>query len=429
MSEKNRRAPRIFARVEEKDGARRGALHLYDAVGWDGIRAKDVVEKLEAIKDEGAEHLDIFINSPGGEVFDGLAVYSAISSWTKGKKRVHIDGLAASVASVIAMAGDEIEISPAGILMVHLPAGFVMGNAADMRKMADRLDSIRDVICGIYAERTGLSKVEVEKLVEEETWMTANEAVEKGFADVVSQREAEKKDSDDAGDDEGADDSLARAMTLFKKAPADVAKLLNLRCAAVAASSLPPKEPPMPENTPAAAPAAVDPTPVLVSLNTKPFEDRIAALTARAETVEKDQAGLLGVIGKATLGEAMAMVAGLKEKAGRADELAAQLAKLEAEKRAGQVAALLDTASREGRLTPAKREELMKADAPAFARDPTQLQVFLDCLQPVVVAVAAPKHEEPQKDPVASLTEDEKLFAAQLKVDQTKVAAFKAKTK
>jgi ATP-dependent Clp protease protease subunit len=427
MREKNRRAPRIFARVEEKDGARRGALHLYDAVGgWDGIRAKDVVATLEALRVEGATDLDVHINSPGGDIWEGSAIHAAIAAWPHGEKRVHIDGLAASIASVIAMAGDEIEISPAAMLMVHLPSAFAMGNATDMRKMADRLDAIRDVMCGVYAERTELSKAEVEKLVEEETWMSATEAVEKGFADKVSQREAEKEDGDE-GDDELANDSLARAVALFKKAPPDVAKLLNLRCAAAAASSLPPKEPPMPVPSPI-VPAAVIPV-ALVASDTKPFEERIAVLTARAETVEKEQAGLLGAIGKATLGEAMAMVAGLKEKAARADELAGQIAKLEAEKRAGQVAALLDTASREGRLTPVKREELMKAEAPAFARDPTQLQVFLDCLQPVVVPVAAPKHEEPQKDPVASLTDDEKHFAAQLKVDPKRVAEFKAKTK
>ena len=126
------RKPRIFARVEEKDGQKRGALHLYDAVGgFDGIRAKHVVEKLEALKDEGAEHLDVHINSPGGDVFEGMAIHTAIASWTRGEKRVHIDGLGASIASVIAMAGDEIEISPTAMVMIHEPRGFAMGQAVD----------------------------------------------------------------------------------------------------------------------------------------------------------------------------------------------------------------------------------------------------------------------------------------------------------
>jgi len=166
-----------------------------------------------------------------------------------------------------------------------------------------------------------------------------------------------------------------------------------------------------------------------IAVDTKAFEARFTALTERAEAAEKIHGELLAITGKATAGEALALVAGLKEKAVKADDLAAQLAKLEAEKRAGQVAELLDTASREGRLTPAKREELMKADAPAFARDPTQLKVFLDCLQPVVVPVAAPKHAEPTQDPEASLTEDEKHFAEQLKVDPKKIAAFKSQKK
>ena len=169
--------------------------------------------------------------------------------------------------------------------------------------------------------------------------------------------------------------------------------------------------------------------PEQIAVDTKAFEARFAALTERAEAAEKIHGELLAITGKATAGEALALVAGLKEKAAKADEFAAQLAKFEAEKRAGQVAALLDTASREGRLTPAKREELMKADAPAFARDPAQLEVFLDCLQPVVVPAAAPKHAEPKEDPQASLTEDEKHFAEQLKVDPKKVATFKNREK
>jgi len=444
--------PRIFARVEEKDGHKRGALHLYDAVGgWDGIRAKHVVEKLEALKDEGAEHLDVHINSPGGDVFEGMAIHTAIAGWSKGEKRVHVDGLAASIASVVAMAGDEIEISPTAMVMVHEPRGFAMGEAADLRKMADRLDAIRDVMVGVYAERTGLAKAEVEKLVAAETWMSASEAVKKGFADKVAEPEKDEDEPDEDGDDEKpGEDSVARAVALFKHAPPDVARLL----------SVPLPHPPNPKESPMPQPTAVN-----AGLDTKAFEARITALTERAEAAEKIQgellaitgkatagdalalvagqkekvetlaaranavekvsAQLLEVTGKATAGEALALVAGLKEKGAKADELAVQIAKFEAEKRAGQVTALLDTASREGRLTPAKREELMKADAPAFARDPTQLKVFLDCLQPVVVPAAAPKHVEPKEDPVASLTEDEKHFAEQLKVDPKKIAEFK----
>jgi ATP-dependent Clp protease protease subunit len=401
------KSPRITARIEERNGQKRGALHLYDAVGgWDGIRAKHVVEKLEALKGEGAEHLDVHINSPGGDVFEGMAIHTAIASWPNGEKRVHVDGLAASIASIVAMAGDEIEISPTAMVMVHEPRGFAMGGAADLRKMADRLDSISDVMCDVYAARTGLAKAEVEKLVAAETWMSASEAVAKGFADKVTEREDDDEDDPDEDDDEREDDSLARAVALFKHAPPDVARLLNQPLTRR-------KEPQMPEP--------------IAAVETKAFEARFAALTERAEAAEKIQGELLAITGKATAGEALALVAGLKEKASKADELAAQLSALEAEKRMGQVAALLDAASREGRLTPAKREELMKADAPAFARDPAQLKVFLDCLQPVVVPVAAPKHEEPKAAPEAALTEDEKHFAEQLKLDPAKVAAAKNK--
>jgi ATP-dependent Clp protease protease subunit len=428
MPEKVRRAPRIFARVEEKNGQKRGALHLLDAVGgWGGIRAKDVVEKLEALKDEGAEVLDVHLNSPGGDVWEGIGINSAIAAWDRGTKRVHIDGLAASIASIISMAGDEIEISPAGMVMVHAPFSFAIGDAVELRKMADRLDTIKDVMCDIYAMRTGLAKPEVEKLVAEETWMSASEAVEKGFADKIARSGPNEDEPGDVPDSEGEDESeqdpVVRAMALFKKAPPEVAKLLNLRYAASAARPLTPKESLMSaESIPAPAAQAV-------ALNARAVEAQVAALTVRAETAEKGQAELLSAIGKATAGEALAMIAGLKEKAAKADELAGRVAHLEAVRRTQQVTALLDAAARDGRLTPAKRAELMKDDAPAFARDPAQLQVFLDCLQPVVVPAAAPKHQEPVKEPEPVLTEDEKHFAEQLKLDPKAIAEFKAKAK
>jgi ATP-dependent Clp protease protease subunit len=427
MPEKVRRAPRIFARVEEKNGQKRGALHLLDAVGgWGGIRAKDVVEKLEALKDEGAEVLDVHLNSPGGDVWEGIGINSAIAAWDRGTKRVHIDGLAASIASIIAMAGDEIEISPAGMVMVHAPFSFAIGDAVELRKMADRLDTIKDVMCDIYAKRTGLAKSEVEKLVAEETWMSASEAVEKGFADKIARSGPDEDEPGDVPDSDGEHESeqdpVVRALALFKKAPPEIAKLLNLRCTALAARPQTPKERPMPESTSIPAESAV-------VLNAKAVEAQIAALTLRAETAEKGQAELLFAIGKATAGEALAMIAGLKEKAAKADELAGRVAHLEAVRRTQQVTALLDAAARDGRLTPAKRVELMKDDAPAFARDPAQLQVFLDCLQPVVVPAAAPKHQEPEKEPEPVLTEEELHFAEQLKLDPKAIAEFKAKAK
>lgn len=314
--------------------------------------------------------------------------------------------------------------------MVHEPFGVSMGSSEDMRKMADRLDTINGVMCGIYAARTGLPKSEVEKLAAEETWMSASEAVEKGFADKIARSKPDEdgdEDGDSEGDDEPEEDSVARALALFKKAPPGVAQLLNLRCAAPAARPQPPKETPMPEPTSAVVPAASHPD--LVALNAKAIEAQVVALTIRAETAEKAQAELLAATGKTTAGEALAMVAGLKEKAAKSDELAGKVAHLEAVRRTRRITALLDGAGRDGRLSPAKRNELMGPDAPAFARDPTQLQVFLDCLQPVVVPAAAPKHQEPPKEPEPALTDDEKHFSEQLKLDPKAVAEFKAKAK
>jgi ATP-dependent protease ClpP protease subunit len=417
------RAPRIFARVETINAERRGVLRLYDAIGgWDGINAKDVAEKLEALKDEGAEHLDIRLNSPGGDVWTGSAIHSAIAAWDRGEKRVHIDGLAASIASVIAMAGDKIEISPSAMMMVHRPASIAMGHSAELRKVADRLDAIAGVMCDLYAKRTGLDKADVEKLVAEETWMSAAEAVEKGFADKIANEDSEEEEEEpDEDDDE--DHALERVMALFKRPPPSVAQLLKRRAASAAGPPRLTKEKSMPE-----------PTAVNVTLDTKAFEAQLAAANTRADTAQKVTAELLALTGKATAAEALAVVAGLKEKAAQADALAAevtrrgaQLATYAAEKRTAELKALFDEASKDGRLAPAKRKELEAPEAPPFARDPTALRAFLDCLPKIVATIDAPtKPAEKPADPSAELTAEERAAAEARHLDLKLVALMKA---
>ena len=139
--------------------------------------------------------LTVHLNSPGGDVFAGVAIYNALKDYTKGKVVVKVDGLAASIASVVAMAGDEIIMSPGSMMMIHNPWSIGVGSSDELRKAADTLDQIKDSILPIYTDRSGLSEDEVKDLMDAETWMTAEKAVELGFADTVQKATKDEKET------------------------------------------------------------------------------------------------------------------------------------------------------------------------------------------------------------------------------------------
>lgn len=193
---------RFFAKATKDAGqVVQGDIFLYDAVGADmfgGITAQNVVDSLTQLSKEGATCLNVYINSPGGDVFDGVAIYNAIKRF-KGEKTVVVDGLCASIASVIAMAGDRIATAENAMWMIHDPYGFAMGNAADMRKTADMLDQVQGVILNTYASRTRGVPEDIKNWMANETWMSAEEAVGRGFADEVISNK--KKDDTSGGTD------------------------------------------------------------------------------------------------------------------------------------------------------------------------------------------------------------------------------------
>jgi len=163
-----------------------GEIFIYDIIGAgffeDGVTAKQFAKDLKALGD--VETLNVYINSPGGSVFEGVAIHNIIAR-QKAKKVIQIDGLAASIASVIAMAGDEIQIAENGMMMIHNPWALAIGDAAEMRKMADALDKIAEAIRASYLSQTGMDEEEIVALMDAETWMSAADAVEMGFADSV----------------------------------------------------------------------------------------------------------------------------------------------------------------------------------------------------------------------------------------------------
>lgn len=164
-----------------------------------------------------AGDLTVVINSPGGDVFAGLAIYNALVNHN-GNVTVRVDGLAASIASVIAMAGDKIIMSPGSMIMIHRPSVYAAGTVDDMEKAKDVLLKIEEGITPIYAKRTGLSDEKITELLEAETWMLADKAVELGFADEVS--EAPEKQKQDEGVQNAMSMNFAFSMSAVKQADA-----------------------------------------------------------------------------------------------------------------------------------------------------------------------------------------------------------------
>lgn len=156
-------------------------VFIYDEIGAWGITALDFVSELQNIK---AEAFDLHISSPGGEVFDGLAIYNAILNH-KADVTVYIDGLAASAASFIAMAGNKVVIAKNAEMMIHDAMGLVIGNASDMTEMITTLNRLSDNIASIYADKAGGDTKQWRSLMKSETWYSAQEAVDAGLADEV----------------------------------------------------------------------------------------------------------------------------------------------------------------------------------------------------------------------------------------------------
>lgn len=156
-------------------------VHIYDEIGYWGVTAQDFVRELQAVD---AGRIDVHLNSPGGEVFDGIAIMNALKQH-QAHVTVIVDSLAASIASVIAMAGDRVVMAKNATMMIHEGSGLAIGNAADMREMADLLDKVSDNIASVYAERAGGEVAEWRERMRAETWYSADEAVAAGLADEV----------------------------------------------------------------------------------------------------------------------------------------------------------------------------------------------------------------------------------------------------
>lgn len=164
-------------------------LNVYDEIGLFGVSAADMRRTLDGFS---GDSITLNINSPGGDVFDGIAIYNDLVAHDA-TVNVRVTGLAASAASLIAMAGDSIEIAENGFLMIHNAWALVVGNRNDMTEFAKTLEQIDGALARTYARRTGGSVDEMAALMDAETWLAGDDAVERGFADkLLSEGESAK---------------------------------------------------------------------------------------------------------------------------------------------------------------------------------------------------------------------------------------------
>jgi len=182
---------REWYRIRCEAGADVAEIWIYDFIGADwfgeGVSAKSFLDELRALPDS-AKTLRVHVNSPGGDVFDAVAIANMLREQSRDKGRtveMLIEGLAASAATIITSAGDSIKIAENAMLMIHNPSGIVLGEAKDMRSMADALESIRDAIVATYRWVSHLSAEAIQGLMEAVTWMSAEEALANGFVTEV----------------------------------------------------------------------------------------------------------------------------------------------------------------------------------------------------------------------------------------------------
>ena len=157
----------------------------------DEVTQKMFKEELQ----DGEGDITVWINSPGGDVFAAAQIYNMLMDY-KGNVTVKIDGLAASAASVIAMAGTEVQMSPVAMMMIHNPATIAIGDSSEMKKAIDMLDEVKESIMNAYEIKTGLSRSRISHLMDAESWFNAKKAVELGFADklLFSKEETEAEE-------------------------------------------------------------------------------------------------------------------------------------------------------------------------------------------------------------------------------------------
>ena len=167
--------------IQNKAGASTD-VYIFDEIGMWGVTAQNFISDIKDLKDTP---INLRINSLGGDVFDGLAIYNVIKKRTA-KTTVYIEGIAASIATIIALGADEVIMSENSLFMIHNASGGAMGESKDLQKTAQVLDKITRQLAEVYESKTGLSQETIQDMMDEETWLNAQEAFDLGFIDTIS---------------------------------------------------------------------------------------------------------------------------------------------------------------------------------------------------------------------------------------------------
>jgi ATP-dependent Clp protease, protease subunit len=176
-------------------------IGIYEPIGADpwtggGVTAKTVAKQL---RDIGDQQVNVDINSPGGDVFEGFAIYNLLRDHPR-KVTVRVVGMAASAASLIAMAGDSIQVARAGFLMIHNIWVYTAGNRNELRAIADMLEPFDSALADVYVARSGIDKTDIAAMLDKETWLSGEQAVEDGFADTLMPADQVKEDKGNTPD-------------------------------------------------------------------------------------------------------------------------------------------------------------------------------------------------------------------------------------
>jgi ATP-dependent Clp protease protease subunit len=176
---------RQWFKVTAKTDSQPAEVYIYDEIGagffGGGVAAIDLIHQIKELKLTAKDELLVRVNSPGGSVFEGTAIYNYLTS-LKHTVNMRVDGVAASIASLIVMSGDTVTMPENSMMFLHNPQMLAIGNAADMRRAAEDLDTIRDSMAGSKLDKTSLYN-----MLDEETWLSAQEAVAVGLADTVDE--------------------------------------------------------------------------------------------------------------------------------------------------------------------------------------------------------------------------------------------------
>jgi ATP-dependent Clp endopeptidase proteolytic subunit ClpP len=357
--------------MEAEEGGDEAEISIFDEIGgWFGLSVQKFKKDFDAVR--GKKRIRLLLNSPGGDVFDGMAIYNILAG-EREKLEVHVLGIAASMASVIALAGRELVMGRGSYLMIHNPWGSCIGDAAEMQKMADVLGKIAGQMAKIYAGKCNLTREEVLAAMAEETWYTADEAMEKGLADSVV----------DYGD------VAARAFDLGKFGYARVPQAVRDRLSAQQAESVTetvPEAEPLPATITAAvveiaaepaAPAEADAAtagevPVAPEKAPDEAQAQTKALQDENEELRKANAQQAETIKSQT--EKIALLQAEK------DAAAKEAADLRLEKYRAEKAQAIEGALEAGKIAPVNRALWEEQ----YEKDPEGTRKLLEAQQPVV---------------------------------------------